>query len=239
MENSSGEEADMTIDREMAALMGQWRERHESAGHRCFISDGAVDYGVWAVQSTPRVCWLLKEAYSGDGEPFDLAGAYLAGDSHTWRTWKRVACVTRAVHDAFAGEVGYDGESVDRGKQDLLRSVAIVNVKKSDGAKSSSSADLMRYESEDRDLLRKQLEILAPDVVVCGGTGWLMRRIWEGTRTPLAPIGAPGDTVYSWGSALVLSMHHPGQRNICASDDYYAAAGMCLSALARGIARRP
>lgn len=68
----------------------------------------------------------------------------------------------------------------------------------------------MRYESEDRDLLRRQLEILAPDAVVNGGTEWLMRRIWEGTRTPLVPSGALGDTVSSWGSTLVTSDAHTG-----------------------------
>lgn len=53
---------------------------------------------------------------------------------------------------------------------DSLLASAIVNVKKVRGVKVSIHDDLNEYAIRDSDFIRRQLDIIDPTVVVCGGT---------------------------------------------------------------------
>lgn len=48
---------------ELEILLENGKKEHEEKGYRKFISDGIVNYRKWENQSTPKVCYFLKEAY--------------------------------------------------------------------------------------------------------------------------------------------------------------------------------
>ncbi len=63
-------------------------------------------------------------------------------------------------------------------KSDMLQRIAVVNVKKSAGKPQSKWADLIEYAQNDADLLRKQIDLIAPDIIVCGNNSSLLRIVY-------------------------------------------------------------
>ena len=51
-------------------LFFSWKEKHKAKGYENFIRDGIIDYDAWGNQTTPKVCYFLKEAYIKD-KPFE------------------------------------------------------------------------------------------------------------------------------------------------------------------------
>lgn len=233
------------IARTIRALEHQldlWEERRPDEH---FIRDGAVDCGRWFSQRTPRVLWLLKEAYDTDGSLDDLR-VMLRDGWHRWTTFGKIACVTQAICDAISGETAFNSRRLAGERRETILNTAVINVRKSGGETSSNVEVLNAYAREDRGLLVEQIQMLDPDVIVLGNTGeqlaiiaeevvefgavppeleWSKSKLWF--RRP-----EPGDTVGMFGDMLVLNLHHPAKPGVDNCDDYYLAAGMVSSALA-------
>ena len=52
----------------------------------------------------------------------------------------------------------------------VLRKIAVVNLKKVDGASTSSDNDLMQYTKDNAATLRREVAHVQPRIIVCGGT---------------------------------------------------------------------
>ena len=61
-----------TMRAEMESLFQEWEAAHKQKGYERFIRDGIVSPKDWYGQPTPKICYLLKEAYSKD-KGYDLA----------------------------------------------------------------------------------------------------------------------------------------------------------------------
>jgi uracil-DNA glycosylase len=106
-------------------------------------------------------------------------------------------------------------------RREWLRRVAVVNLNKAGGGASSDLRRLREIAARDADLLREQLALLDPSVVICGGTGELaarllfggapMRRLESGTRLIDPENGQPA----------VFAVAHPQARRRGA--DLYAS----------------
>ena len=55
-------------------------------------------------------------------------------------------------------------------RTDLLRHSAIVNLKKSNGVERSNDDNLLEYVENDGEYIKKQIETLNPNIIICGGT---------------------------------------------------------------------
>src|SRR5205807_1523238 len=87
-----------------------------------------------------------------------------------------------------------------------LLASAVVNLKKLPGGKSSAEAVIRRFAERDKDLLRRQLDILGPDVVVCGGT-------YRTARVVLPELREVTDRPWSKHRSCVWISHvHPSCR---------------------------
>ena len=60
------------VEAEMESLFQEWEAAHKRKGYERFIRDGIVSLEDWYGQPTPKICYLLKEAYSNDAG-YDLA----------------------------------------------------------------------------------------------------------------------------------------------------------------------
>ena len=52
-------------------------------------------------------------------------------------------------------------------EKEIIDRIAVVNVKKSNGENSSNYEDLEKYAIEDRAEIKRELEIIRPDIIVC------------------------------------------------------------------------
>lgn len=224
---------------ESEVLFSEWKERHKKAGYTTFIQDGIVDPKQWFSQQV-RVLFLLKEAYPDDKAPkgvSNIAENLITPNENKGRIWSAVAewqygieHTTKNNIPSFNNwiDVQEKADWSDRNRRcDLLRKCAIINIKKSNGQNGSDDRDLERYVEEDGDLLRRQIEIIDPTIIVCGNTFHLLQdKANSPTEHRMCILGEdtsslPNDRgCYKVGNRLVISYYHPANHYPAALNYY-------------------
>ena len=135
-----------------------------------FVRDGIVNIESWKKEKV-RICFILNEAGGRNEdehypEGFDLAAEWNEKGSFSKFMFK--LCVwTKAIQDAFGAPITYKKADVLKIRDDLIRSIAVVNVKKSDGQRRSDFEVLKHFANEDADELRRELELVNPNIIIC------------------------------------------------------------------------
>lgn len=230
-----------------SALMSVWKRRHKDERHRMFITDGIVCPEKWFAQSM-RVLFLLKEAYNNDpdykGDCWDLLGYLKRTDKNKGRIWAAVAEWQYAIEnttkdnipvfDSWLGADANDMEQYRKTQSDWLKKCAVVNIKKSNGRTRSKDKELSKFVKEDGELLKKQIEIINPTIIVCGSTFHLLKdnlkepkKLIFGTDSCKLP---PDRGCKRIGDTTVIAYYHPANRRPAALN-YYGIAEMYQSFL--------
>lgn len=188
-------------------LMEKWKAKHD-AEKNGFAEDGIVDPEKWFAlpAEEERIMILLKEAYAKDDAKSEKKlvwseACWLAHEvcmkgcdkdcktcTITGSTFNAVAEWVYGIINACDGELKeYDNwlgvqnrkmKEYRSVRDSLLSRIAVVNIKKSSGAKSSDMKDIMSYAEWDKDYLKEQIELIKPTVIVCGGTYEMLRHIY-------------------------------------------------------------
>lgn len=214
-----------SIKSRLAALFTEWKDKHKDKGYKNFIKDGIVNYDAWESQKTPKVCYLLKEAYwDSDFSLTDELAVRL------WGIWEhKIPFWTQGVYDALIDPEPFEPMMDENTKREIINQIAVVNLKKSNGSPHSESDDLMQYVHADKELLRRELTIIEPDVIICGYTFHLARNVLEGME-----VFPTGDG--KWRNSLVIDYYHPSNWHGAAGNTeihYYALREICRSELKR------
>ena len=201
-------------------LMEKWIERHRRGRDNFgFVKDGIINPEIWfAREDNERILFLLKEAYEKDEEKhiWDLPswiretkcmdscdkeckGCFRAGNAYTrlaeWVWGIDEFCKTRSKKfDNNLGIMPYKREMYKNKRVEMLCKASIINIKKSDGVKSSSYKNLMKYVKDDADLLGEQIAIINPTVIICGGTSELLSNIFSNISNDYKIISIPHPT---------------------------------------------
>ena len=168
----------------MDKLFEEWQERHFKKGNDFFSRDGIVNNRVWEQQTTKRICFFLKEAHQRDYHIWSLT-KWLRnendGDGVIQKMWHTVAEFTYGLINTTTNSIPRyaDAKALSESeKSALLQRIAIVNVKKSEGKSNSKWVDLIDYAKNDADLIRRELDIIDPDIIVCGNNSSLLRIVY-------------------------------------------------------------
>ncbi|MCY3759627.1 MAG: hypothetical protein OXH50_00120 [Gemmatimonadetes bacterium] len=227
VESTGRRDKKMNLD-EHQILLSNWQARCTDG---TFISDGPIDPSRWS-NAKPRVLFLAKEAYGemGPGQTWDLPELV----REVWREpkgnfwWNLGYWAYGIQHQLRVGEVPSSPWTGGKHwKEDVWDSVlqsAIVNLKKIHGYPESNDDDLRQYVHNHGDLLRRQVECLSPDVMVCCYTWHLVEgHVWEHAESI-------SELVFRLDDMLVLDFWHPANRypNVLC---YYAALGLLQRAL--------
>lgn len=151
----------MTIREREEELFQRWRTER---GYGRFIKDGVFDEGTWRRQ-TVRLTFILKEANwpGGDG---DLRWNLVhEPDPRNWRTWNNVARWTKALLEGGA----YPGRVSAEERVEWLKRVSFLNLKKVGGGPVNDVKALWSFAHNDAELIREQLSLYGPDIIVCCG----------------------------------------------------------------------
>lgn len=209
----------------MEGLFEEWKKRDIHCG-RLFISDGANDEKLW-IESDFKVLFLLKEAY--DSNKIDGTWhlpSLIQRKKATGRTFKPIGQWAYGIKKIRTNNNIED--FLDNGKEinDALMSSAIINIKKSQGKKSSNEKDLIKYVESDWDLIEKQINLLNPNIIVCGKTWHLIRKNLEHKEKV-------SDRVYKSGDLIFVDYWHPANRssNIM---NYYSLCALIYKAQKSG-----
>lgn len=202
-------------------LMRQWIERHRGGRNNFgFVKDGIINPEVWFSrdEGEERILFILKEAYEKDEEKHiwdlpswiretkcmdfcdkDCKGCFRAGNAYTrlseWVWGIDEFCKTgHRQFDNNLGVIPYKREIYKIKRVEMLCKTSIINIKKSDGVKLSSYKNLMDYVERDADLLREQIAIINPTVIICGGTFELLSNIFSDILKDYKIISIPHPT---------------------------------------------
>ena len=137
-----------------------------------FVRDGIINMDMWRKQKV-RICFILNEAGGyEDTEAYpnghDLTAEWNEKGSFTKFMFK-LAVWTRAINDAFVAPVTYSKKQVVKTKDDLIRSIAIVNLKKSDGHKYQNYDLVNKFAMADAEEIRAELDLLKANIIICCG----------------------------------------------------------------------
>lgn len=208
--------------KELNDLFDTWEKRHLDAGYKRFIRDGIVNEEWWSQeQSVPKICFFLKEARTEQEQGYNLVQDLY--NYEPWKLWQRVAVWTQAIQLAFSGERAYDEDKIRMKAHEAVKQTAVVNVKKSNGLAESQGDDLWQYVRDDKDLLKKELELINPDIIVCGYTFGMLSEVLGNELDMDGTI----DTMYGfWKDKLVIDYYHPAC-HYPNRVNYYALLSIC------------
>ena len=216
----------MDQKQQLEEFFNEWRNK--SNHDDIFIEDGIIKLSKWTRQK-PRVLFFLKEAYTDEPTGYDLAETLnkTGADFGRSQIWWRIATWTQAIYDSIIPPQQYDERTINAKEDEIIRSISVINIKKSHGKNRSDNADLEKFLTDDKAELAKELEIINPDVILCGNTLELLKSVdfFPGIRK-----GKSDD--YIWNDKLIINYWHPSGWGIVSNDEvnYYAIREICRAA---------
>ena len=144
-------------------LLSEWKSARE---YKSFTNDGILIEDKWK-QSSPKILFLLKESNAG----FDnIAGRGWGPNGNSNTFWRRINICSYIITEIWNDRKPSFHE-VATVKEREVNSIAYVNVKKNGENKSTSNNnEILQYARNDKDYLARQISIINPDVIYCGGT---------------------------------------------------------------------
>ncbi|CAN7774635.1 hypothetical protein LJR290_007720 [Variovorax sp. LjRoot290] len=183
----------------MNALFDEWRPLVlAEAGH--FVGDGIVLEEAWRA-SKRRILFVLKETngYEGEKGPMDKLLRDAAKPGSTSKLWDRPTFhnLGRWAHGllTYTGEVpGY--EEAHRARRSAMLACAFINLKKSSGGRTATE-EVGVHAGRYAEQLRRQVEIIQPEIVVLGGTYPMVKEhVFPGLEKVSSRVHKLGDRIF-------------------------------------------
>lgn len=149
-------------------LFSEWKIKRPD-----LIPDGIIDepsYNTCPV----KVLYILKEV--NGGKDWDLRDFIYSGGRA--RTWNNIARWQYAIEN-YTKEVSFSevqSISVDF-RRKMLKKIAVINLKKESGGSFSNLKQIWAYSCEDKEFIKKQIKLCNPDIIICCGTGWIVKEL--------------------------------------------------------------
>ncbi len=216
------------------SLLTEWANRPHHQ-NQPFFPDGIIDPERWA--KTPRkILFINKEAHDSDdpnSEGFDLRKIIrdVWNGNPTNGAYRVVATWAHAIRQASAKPADpfprWD-QIRQEDQSEALLSSAVINIKKSGGRTTSEYQDLKLYAENDGDLIKRQVDLIDPEIVICGNVWYgLINSLWSDCRKVY-------DDVFEADKRTFIAFWHPAN-HAPEQMNYYALAALLQNskALAR------
>lgn len=170
------------------------------------VTDGVVDSNHY-YDAKPKILWVLKEANSA-GEDWSYSDFFKC----TWHKHKRLPSIRKIVYTTYGllskinafNDIPLWCESNYR---EELKKMAIINLKKVPGGAKSNYNTIKAAYVENEDLLKEQIEVYNPDVIIFGGTFSFMDFLHN--NLPEKTVTEMGNHYYNVGGKLFINTWHP------------------------------
>lgn len=183
------------------SLIAEWKNARPE--YKFFCEDGILVPEIWD-DASPKILFLLKETYDTF---IDISGELgpNGGSAMFFRKLKmRTYIITELANKRIPT---YEGCLAV--KEQPNDSIAYVNIKKNvdhiDNEWQSTYADIMEYAISDKDFLKKQINLINPDIIFCCATIEFLLEIYP-------EIQEISDRVYRLGTIIIISYSHPSSR---------------------------
>lgn len=223
-----GERMELTRQQKHDVLLDKW-EKQYSDSDRKFVRDGVFDWQSWE-KASPRILFLLKETPNeydtkDTWSVMDLWKDYLDGMVNTESKYhkrrfpvalKRMMYWTFAVNNLFSDHLSYYHKIKLLNKNNkhdlyhsLIKNTSVVNINKNAGSNRTNMEKLKENYNLYKKFVHNQIDILAPDLVVCGYTFNIINNSLFGKDK----IEYVSDLVYIYNhNTIVVNYWHPSNR---------------------------
>jgi hypothetical protein len=195
----------------MEQLFKEWKKRYPD-----MVSDGIVDDAQYEKLKGKKVLYILREA---DGDGFDLREGLRNPTPAYGPTWNNVARWQYGLEHADDKDSWNVADNKLSDKR-ILHHIAAININKAGGESVANLNKIRQCAEEDQALLRRQIELCRPDVIVCCGTGdivkdlqlagnlgkWKMKTFKEDGYETAINVGYVVTDKY-----IVFTMRHPNR----------------------------
>jgi len=128
--------------------------------------DGILDEEEFANQEV-KLLWILKESY-GEAIEFENRVNLLTDEKYlTFPTWKSIIEVSYAIINNLQN---FDENISINEKQNVLKKIAFMNIKKNPGESVSVNKEIENHFSLNSTLLVDQINFINPDIIIAGNT---------------------------------------------------------------------
>ena len=203
MENIQSLTYEKKYESEHSILMNEWRRKYIN---QAFIEDGIVHFPTWEKQEK-KILILLKEAYNSESIIKDL---FENEPFHNiWQTTARYIKALELTKSNYLPTL----EEVNNYEPQILQKIAILNIKKADGKNISDYKELKSIAADDIELIKKQINLIKPNIIICGGTKCFFDDIfWQSIGFNKYPIPETDEIIYTSQNAVLLDISHPSHR---------------------------
>jgi hypothetical protein len=217
----------------------EWKIESEKNGHKVFVSDGLVykgdfDNKEWNLRNsgnenqlwhnaTKRILFLLKDLNDGSEHDVREWGCHAPGKNLSDRFSKNIARWLYGLLNVDKKGIAPDFDSLsDEMITDFFDKTpfARMNCKKQSGGNSISNAELQKHFDLYRDFIKREIEILNPDIVVCGGGSSMLKEFVHKNIYP--GLEKINNWVYydKENNKVVIDSYHPSYWRIKAKSIY-------------------
>lgn len=191
------------------------------------IYDGPINSTKY-FNSDIKVAWLLKEGYcsAGDGTggnwSYSDADVYNRDDLYEGHlkqissraTWYPIVYISYAILNGYKCYNDMDDLKDDPSMAQSMLDIAIVNAQKLPARQHTTTdmSDIVESINKYGDILKEQIDILNPDILIGGSTMKLYANMFELNDDERKTYGS----INYWikGGKLYIDAHHPSQRSI-------------------------
>ena len=150
----------MSIQQKEEELFKRW-----SVSRSGFVKDGVVNEDEY-LKSIPKVLFILKEVNDYQGDVRDVLRK-----GNRAQTWSNVTRWMKGIRHLKDDIPWRDLEKIeDSQRREELKSIAVMNLKKTSGKSTTNEKELERIVAEDIDIIRQQIELYNADFTICCGS---------------------------------------------------------------------
>lgn len=130
------------------------------------VEDGIVSEEEY-IDSNYKIVYIMKEVNGGSG--WNLKDfLYKGGRSSTWDNVARWTEGLLNLNQEY--DWAYLEKNNEKRRKYYLKKIGVINLKKTPGQNTSDYKEISRTASENRNLIKKQVDMYDPDIIICCGT---------------------------------------------------------------------
>lgn len=194
------------IEHREVLLFEKWRETSPR-----LVSDGVVSASDF-LKAPKKIVYVLKEVNDPGGGGWDLRNVALRADRGY--TWNNLARWSSAIFE-LPSETDWSsiGAMPTTLRQKIIRSIAVMNIKKDAGGGSSIWAEIKLWAREYGQTLREQLDIYPADLIVaCGTAGLVKNHIYPDVQEKWSVTTRGVQYLKCPNGKILIDYWHPGAR---------------------------
>lgn len=181
------------------ALMEEWQSHRPE--YEYFSDDGILIDGIWE-KTFPKIMFLLKEPNSDFTKIRGKAYQPTEGNSRLF--WRNINIWQYIITEYWNNRTPLI-EKISVVKENEVNAIAYVNLKKYNENNSiSDPRNILDYVKDDCDFLQRQIELINPEIIVCGRTFNFYKELFS---TQLI-----SENVYRTKNRLIIDFYHPACR---------------------------